>query len=301
MPLPPAAAAAAGRHGVVSPDDRGPVVQIVAWIFMVAMVLFTATRLAVRYISAHTPGLDDWIVLAAMFLGVGVVIALSLAVNDGLGKRMPGRLAAVEKHVYSATILYLLTLCLAKLSVIVFLARLAAAKTHLAATWALGALTLAWALASVLGFAFRCAMPAPWTFDESCCFDSIAFWKASAAVDMLTDAAMVLLPICILWRIRVAFRKKCLVVSLFALRFLSVCPLTPPIRNKTKQIPNTAPRATALSPPPLSACTTFCTRRILPARRPTTTHHHNLPLLLQRLTHTQTQTQPPPSTSSPPS
>lgn len=54
------------RHTVVTPDNHGPIIQIVTWFAMVVMILATALRLAVRYLTSHIPGMDDAIVVGSM-------------------------------------------------------------------------------------------------------------------------------------------------------------------------------------------------------------------------------------------
>ncbi|KAM5489299.1 hypothetical protein MaudMau93_003548 [Microsporum audouinii] len=75
------------RHTVVTPDDHGPIIQIVAWFAMVVMILATTLRLSVRYLTSHIPGIDDAIVVGSMLVNIAGVIAISLAVTQGLGKR----------------------------------------------------------------------------------------------------------------------------------------------------------------------------------------------------------------------
>lgn len=54
------------RQVVVTPDDRGPQINIVAWTCMVVMVLSVATRLAIKYNAFRSFGWDDGLVAAAM-------------------------------------------------------------------------------------------------------------------------------------------------------------------------------------------------------------------------------------------
>jgi hypothetical protein len=54
------------RHAVVTDDDHGPILQIVMWFLMVAMILMTLLRLAIRFAAARDFGLDDAICVLAM-------------------------------------------------------------------------------------------------------------------------------------------------------------------------------------------------------------------------------------------
>jgi hypothetical protein len=54
------------RHAVVTDDDHGPILQIAMWFLMVAMILMTLLRLAIRFAAARDLGLDDAICVLAM-------------------------------------------------------------------------------------------------------------------------------------------------------------------------------------------------------------------------------------------
>ena len=54
------------RQVVVTPDDRGPQINVVAWTCMVVMVLSVGTRLAIKYNAFRSFGWDDGLVAVAM-------------------------------------------------------------------------------------------------------------------------------------------------------------------------------------------------------------------------------------------
>lgn len=105
------------RHAEVTEFDRGALIQIPAWFLMVVLILVTFLKLAIRFKATHNPGADDALCFLAMvsrtkftstfvvsanqhprqLLGVGGTVAVSLAVNDGLG-----RSATVRDHLHFA-------------------------------------------------------------------------------------------------------------------------------------------------------------------------------------------------------
>lgn len=76
------------------------------------------------------------------------------------------------------TILYLLTLSLAKTSTLLLLARLTSVQFHMLLVRSLGAVVLLWTLASVFAVAFQCGLPRPWDYLGGKCFNSVS--KATA-------------------------------------------------------------------------------------------------------------------------
>ena len=51
---------------VVSANDRGPQINVVAWTTMVVMILSVGTRLAIKYNAFRSFGWDDSMVTVAM-------------------------------------------------------------------------------------------------------------------------------------------------------------------------------------------------------------------------------------------
>lgn len=95
------------RHAEITLDNQGAILQIAAWFLMVVMILATILRLTIRFATRQVPGLDDTFLTIAMvscpklsirdtcakeygkqLFGIGQVIAVSIGVNTGLGKRL---------------------------------------------------------------------------------------------------------------------------------------------------------------------------------------------------------------------
>ncbi len=126
--------------------------------------------------------------------GVGEVVAISIAANEGLGKRQDlldaEHIHEVEKvrymrrlfasatnykrqNVYASTLLYILTIALAKASTLLLISRLATAKLHLRTVQALSGVVISWTIAAIFGSAFQCEMPRPWHFLSTSCFNIV--------------------------------------------------------------------------------------------------------------------------------
>ena len=54
------------RQVIVTPDNRGPQINVVAWTAMVVMILAVGTRLAIKYNAFRSFGWDDGLVTVAM-------------------------------------------------------------------------------------------------------------------------------------------------------------------------------------------------------------------------------------------
>ncbi|KAF2735780.1 hypothetical protein EJ04DRAFT_599587 [Polyplosphaeria fusca] len=212
------------RHALITPDDQGLLLAIISWFLGATLVLCIAIRLAVRFTTRQLSASDDIIITIAAVshsfprnpshisilsklvvckvsssstnivkvLAVGSTIAVTLAVRSGLGKRShlldPETIPAIQKEMYAATILYVLSIGMSKMSITTFLARLTRTTTQKTVVLLLAIVT----------------MP---------------FWLSSTVVDVLIDLAIIFLPVHIVWTLEMHRRKKAAIIFIFALRF----------------------------------------------------------------------------------
>lgn len=165
------------RHAVVTSDDVGPIISIITLLFMVIMVLAVILRLLVRFWTSLVPGADDAVILIALVMALGEVIAILLTVNRGMGTRptllSPAQITGIERGVYAADLLYVLTIALGKGSTLLLLHRLTVLTPHKIAVRTIAAITVAWTFAAVFGAAFQCHLPSPWVVEGNRCFDIV--------------------------------------------------------------------------------------------------------------------------------
>lgn len=67
-------------------DNRGPVVIVSSYIFLVITIIVVFTRLITRYKVSRRLVLDDALALASTVVLVAQTIAVTFAVNAGLGR-----------------------------------------------------------------------------------------------------------------------------------------------------------------------------------------------------------------------
>ncbi|KYG42582.1 hypothetical protein M433DRAFT_26790 [Acidomyces richmondensis BFW] len=213
------------RHAVVTANNCGAVLEIVAWFLMVVMILATALKLVIRLI-ARQPGVDDVLVTIAMLFGVGEVVAISLAANDGLGRRAElldsAQIKNVQKRLYASSILYVVTLAFAKASIVILMSRLFVEKRHVTVNRILSAALLVWSLAAIFGAAFQCGLPHPWRYFAQTCSNTNTFWYVIGAFDILLDLALVASPAYVIQGLKMEIPKKVVIISAFALRIIVV-------------------------------------------------------------------------------
>lgn len=67
-------------------DNRGPVVIVASYIFFVITVIVVFTRLITRFKLSRRFAPDDLLVLASTVVLLGQTVAITVAVNAGLGR-----------------------------------------------------------------------------------------------------------------------------------------------------------------------------------------------------------------------
>ncbi|RMZ86663.1 hypothetical protein DV736_g6110, partial [Chaetothyriales sp. CBS 134916] len=190
------------------------------------MILMTMLRLAIRFAVVRDLGLDDATCVLAMFIGIGSIISLSLAVDHGLGEkysiRDDSQTWALQKDIYSASILCLLCIGFAKISTLVLTTRLTPNHTHLVVVWGVTVFVSLWALSAVFANAFRCSVPHTFDLLGGHCIAIYAFWDAISAIDILTDLIIIGLAFWFFGGLHIRLGPKLIVLSTFACRLFVV-------------------------------------------------------------------------------
>lgn len=127
-----------------------------------------------------------------------------------------------NKYNYTYQILFIITIVLAKMSLLLFITRL----TPNVATIRVGRIILCliatWGAATAFGFAFQCSLPQPWNNTSGVCHNQSALHYVAASIDILTDIALTVLPVVILWGVQIQRRKRAVVMLVFMARMLWV-------------------------------------------------------------------------------
>lgn len=212
---------------VISSQDHGGYVCVAVYTLLCLMVVTVFARLLTRWYIIRFIKSDDIVLALATILGILQSVFVQLAVNHGLGKTRAivsdGDFVMYEKYEYVAQILLVATLACGKTSLALLVKSLMAEGRTLLASQGLIAVIILWGFSSIMALAFRCKLPRPWEFTEhSQCIDQDALFKSIAAFNIITDAALILLPCTVFWRVRISNSRRWRIVALFAARII-VC------------------------------------------------------------------------------
>ncbi|MCJ1310489.1 Eukaryotic translation initiation factor 2A [Agyrium rufum] len=219
---------------VVTKDDLSPVVEILTWFLLSLAVLAVVARIIIKLWIVHRVNVDDYLVF--------------------------GSLAQ-----YAAEFLFITSLALAKLSLVSFFRSLTPVALYKKSGVVLGALVIGWAVTAEVAGAFQCRLPEAWRFTVSggVCFDRVsmrhpfladkpphvsagsfaltfvgdivtnwldsekqlAWLNYTAALNILTEVGLIVLPLFIVGRLQLNLKKKLVVLSVFLSRIVVIAAL----------------------------------------------------------------------------
>ncbi|KAL1998463.1 hypothetical protein VTN02DRAFT_6125 [Thermoascus thermophilus] len=210
-------------------DRRAPVLVVSITIFVVA-TLFVALRFLSRLAVVKRVGLHDYLMLLAWLIDFGFSFSLFYATSKGLGLHevdiRPEAHPALHRAEYAFTVLYNPALMAVKTSILVFYLTLTSGeKVFRWANYATLFVVDAAGLGLTLVNIFQCrpvragfAYPVP---PDARCTDILTLYLSSAPVNIVTDLAILFLPMPILTRMRLPRKQKIILVVTFSFGFFA--------------------------------------------------------------------------------
>lgn len=210
----------------VSIPDRGPAVFAVTLATLVVGTFFFIARLVCRTLIVRRVSWDDYFIILAWFLAAGLTIAINIGTRFGLGRyddnipedhRLP-----LKKTEYVFSVIYNPALMALKTSILVFYLRLSKNTQQVLSVASWIVLVIVNVTGVVLTFMniFQCS-PVKAAFSlyegEAKCIPLLTVFVCSAPVNIVTDLAILALPIPVLTGMRLPKRQKYILVFTFSL------------------------------------------------------------------------------------
>ncbi|KAF2998435.1 hypothetical protein E8E13_000162 [Curvularia kusanoi] len=206
-------------------EDRSPVIEIATYASAGALILFFIARQIMKAIVFRKVALDDLFILMATSFAIGLSATTLILTSKGFGILAflsDERADTIMKGLYASELLYVFSLCFAKLSILVLFYNVVVLRTHRFFVLGFGICIFAWSVASAGATAFQCDMPRPWEMMTLRCFNTRIFWLVYCAIDMSTELFIVMLSVDLVAHLRVRMSRKLAVVACFAPRLLVV-------------------------------------------------------------------------------
>ncbi|RDA94811.1 hypothetical protein CP533_4289 [Ophiocordyceps camponoti-saundersi (nom. inval.)] len=219
--------------GSLEPPNRGPVVFAVTTTTLVLATVFIVGRIVCRLRAVDRLSLDDKVMVLAWLLALFLSFTIDFAAVNGLGKHDEDisrwDFETLRRCEYGFSILYNPALMATKTSILIFYLRLAK-NTQIVlryASWATLIVVNVSGCVLTLMNIFQCSpIGAAWMADfdrESSCIPLLTEFICAAPVNIVTDLAILALPIPVLTGMRLPMRQKTILVLTFTVgAFVSV-------------------------------------------------------------------------------
>ncbi|KAJ6108026.1 Major facilitator superfamily domain general substrate transporter [Penicillium sp. IBT 18751x] len=209
-------------------QTRQPATLGVSITFFVIASVFVALRFVSRIFIVRKVGLHDWLMLVAWVIDFGFSFSLFYATKYGLGLHaqdiLPENEDGLNKANYAFTVLYNPALMAVKTSILVFYLTLT--RNQKVFRWAnyvtlfvVNAAGFALTMINVfqchpVSAAFYSTVPA-----SAKCIDIVTLYLSSSPVNIITDLAILFLPIPLLTQMRLPYKQKWILVITFSFGF----------------------------------------------------------------------------------
>ncbi|KAI4654260.1 uncharacterized protein J4E78_007305 [Alternaria triticimaculans] len=224
--------------GSLSDNPRGRQAVEISSVFTGLALITVVLRLYTRFFIIRCVGIEDAGIALAMLCSIGLTIAIGIQAEYGMGRHiktipddhmvkflrvrhsqrvLEGTANIKRQTFWSSLIVYYLSLGLTKGSMLLQYRRIFPTKKFQIANWLTMAVVVAYTIWTVFSSIFTCTpVRAFWTHEKSTCLNQFAVWFTNAAINILTDFAIILLPIPVIQKLNLGKRQKIGLISIFA-------------------------------------------------------------------------------------
>ncbi|KIW02225.1 uncharacterized protein PV09_06379 [Verruconis gallopava] len=212
------------RFSPITESDKAGIL----WIASLLSGIYSFLSLSVRlYIKRKFFGYDDWMCLAATFVGAASFIAIYVGLSNGLGKAFvhdPISLRRIGRAVFASRIAFVLANALSKSSVVLLIRRVFSLDMshHLMLCNITLAATALWASGSLVSVSVTCAPEGLVNGEALTCARQATRWQAIGIFDAITELLINFLSLGLVWRLNMRFELKVRVILAFTFRLLLI-------------------------------------------------------------------------------
>ncbi|KAH6714799.1 hypothetical protein BKA61DRAFT_363423 [Leptodontidium sp. MPI-SDFR-AT-0119] len=198
-----------------NPKYIGDAVIVSNLVLLVLSTLVFFTRIYTRRVVVHSVDFGDYALTVGWFLSLGFFVSCVVWTRHGLGIHawdMPvAGFSLFSKMAIIAGAFYNMSTLSVKLSILSFYLLISPFQKFRIFVYGLAVLTIAYCLAQMLQFTYSCRpMAKAWdlSITTGSCSGALEMCVTNSAANAAVDIAMLILPIAMLWNVRMAKRDK---------------------------------------------------------------------------------------------
>ncbi|GAW17543.1 hypothetical protein ANO14919_070010 [Xylariales sp. No.14919] len=192
-------------------------------VFTILPLIAVTLRIVARRVTHQELWYDDWLIIVAVTLCVVQLSFLIEAIRYGMGKHIQvvpdASVAPYLMYTYLSELYYAVDVTLIKLSILTLYLRLFNVNRRFKRSChVMMVFVLAWGVAVVSTTLFQCTpVRAAWdkTIPGLKCFNLRAFLIGSNVPNILADAVIIILPMPLLWGLKLSLLRKLGLIALF--------------------------------------------------------------------------------------
>ncbi|KAJ6259390.1 hypothetical protein Dda_6291 [Drechslerella dactyloides] len=212
------------------PANRGRSLIVVEIALFSLTAIIVAGRIYTRRWIIRSFGLDDWFIIPSTIFCLGLTISTCLATTGGYGLHIydvPHHLRTKSlEYAWANMLLYCIAVTFTKISILCFYLRLVPSGPFRTLTWLTMAAVVTLGVAYALMVVFYCipvrAYWQPYEYPDAKCLSDEAALISNAAVNIVLDCWLWIMPVPVVWKVRLPLRQRVGLVAVFALGFF-VC------------------------------------------------------------------------------
>ncbi|KAM0796944.1 hypothetical protein BDR22DRAFT_811162 [Usnea florida] len=203
--------------------SRQPSVYAATIITCILAIVAIGLRIWCRKLTKSGYDWDDWLVIVAGVVALGQTVSTIIWVRRGFGLHLwvlgPGYLTEFFKSLFAGEIMYFVILCLVKYSILAFYRRMFARNVRMP-VYILAGFVTAWGISMILVTIFQCdPVSGFWNRGEPahCAVSDYAFFIGNAVPNIITDVAILSLPLPFIFRLHRTQAQKIALAGIFLL------------------------------------------------------------------------------------
>ncbi|KAG5657800.1 hypothetical protein KAF25_007833 [Fusarium avenaceum] len=222
-------------------DNHAALVVITAIIFFIYAMFGIIGKMIIRLNITSMKDFDVLLLAAALLYFVQTTCVIA-ACSRGLGEHRDAiseddfiRFSKVRKSIgssrsnsanwfqlmYASRIFGILVHATTKVSLGLLIRQIDRQGGLNLANMILGGVVIAWAISGVLTTAFQCSLPQPWLAENGQqCPNQGPIFVYNGVMIIVTDLALCILPVAMMWEVQTSIRRKIIVMALFGTRLI---------------------------------------------------------------------------------
>lgn len=203
--------------------DKGPRLEATTTALLVLATVFVVLRFAARFKRGLTYGADDWMMVISLLFGFGAGGLNYGMIYWGLGRHAsdlpPENLVMVLKLLVAFECIYCTAVGLIKISLLLMYMRIFPTKGFTLGAYILGFMTIGWVIAINCVSIFQCdpIKKAWFPLIAGKCINLKASFVGNAVPNILTDVAILCMPIGQVWKLQVTPAQRASLCFMFLL------------------------------------------------------------------------------------